>query len=150
MNRLWKTSDSIAHVCYIHIIPMLICPYILSLYIDKPGPPNSVQVVEVHKRSVVLTWRPPTDDGGSPVTGYRAEYRFEGGFKWEWANEGEKVDGRKYTVTGLKEGTVYEFRVAAENKAGIGQFAECSMPVEVKESVGKYALFCHMGASTSL
>jgi len=102
---------------------------------DKPGPPTNVQVVEVHKRSVVLTWRAPTNDGGSPVTGYRIEFRIDGGFKWERANEGEHVDGKKYTVTGLKEGTVYEFRVAAENKAGVGAYAECSMPVQVKEPV---------------
>ena len=91
---------------------------------------------------MVLTWTPPSTDGGAEITGYRVEHRIEGGFKWEHSNEGETssdsvVRGHKYSVTGLREHTLYEFRVAAINRAGAGEFTECSMPVEVQEPVGE-------------
>lgn len=104
---------------------------------DKPGAPASVSVVETHKRSVVLTWTAPANDGGAPISGYRIEHRVEGGFSWEHSNDGDTVSGTRYTVTGLQEGTLYELRVAAINIAGTGDFTTCTMPVEAKEEVGE-------------
>ena len=89
----------------------------------------------MHKKSVVLAWQPPMDDGGTPVTGYRIEYQPEDAMKWDVANEGERVLGNKYTVTGLREGRHYNFRVAAQNKSGVGEYASISKPVEVREPV---------------
>jgi titin len=40
-------------------------------------------------------------------------------------------------VKGLDKGVVYEFRVAAENKAGVGPASDPTKPVEVKEPVGE-------------
>ena len=85
---------------------------------DVPQRPEKLQVVDVTKRSAVLSWRPPSDDGGSPVTGYRIEHRKVKGYSWEYSSQGESITGTSYTVTGLKTGAGYNFRVAAINKAG--------------------------------
>ena len=43
-----------------------------------------------------------------------------------------------YRASKLKEGTTYEFRVAAQNKAGQGPFSDPSAPVVAKEPLGKF------------
>ena len=71
---------------------------------------------------VTLTWRHPAYDGGSPVTGYRIE----------WRNANEEFDGSRSEeltgtstgsrpITGLEEGWVA--RVAAMNENGQGEVA---------------------------
>ena len=44
----------------------------------------------------------------------------------------------EFTVKGLKEDANYEFRIAAENKAGVGPASEPTAPVKAKEPVCKY------------
>lgn len=42
---------------------------ICILHIDKPGPPEGpLNIDEVDKDHVKLSWKPPKDDGGSPLT----------------------------------------------------------------------------------
>ncbi len=41
------------------------------------------------------------------------------------------------TVTGLKEGTQYEFRIRAVNKAGPGQPSDATKPIVAKSRFGK-------------
>ncbi len=56
-----------------------------------------------------------------------------GAFKWLQANLGERITEPTYKVTGLDEGAEYEFRVAAENKAGVGEFSETTGPTRAKD-----------------
>jgi len=58
----------------------------------------------------------------------------EGGFKWIRANETRVVE-TTYTVKGLKPDNVYEFRVAAENKAGVGPASDPTSPIEAKKKI---------------
>ena len=89
---------------------------------DPPGPTGTPKVTDMTNKEVSLAWTAPIKDGGAPITGYVIEYRIEGGFKWQAANDMEKVTSCKYTVCRLSEGTQYEFRVAAQNKAGTGEY----------------------------
>ena len=81
-------------------------------------------------RTVDLTWQPPTNDGGSPIINYIVEYKLENGFKWTKANL-DTVAECKFTVKGLKEEQIYEFRVTAENKAGAGPPSDSTKPTQV-------------------
>lgn len=83
-----------------------------------------------------LNWKRPANDGGADIFNYAVEYRAEKAFKWLRANP-DNLPATEFTVKGLQADTVYEFRVSAENRAGVGPPSEPTMPVKIKEPVGK-------------
>ena len=68
------------------------------------------------------------------------EYRLEGAFKWKRFTE-ENLSELTYTAKNLKKEEVYEFRVAAENKAGVGPYSDNSTAVKAKEPIGEWSLY---------
>ena len=84
---------------------------------DVAGQPGQPQVTEMTAESAVLTWSPPESDGGAAISNYIIEMRRVGDKKWSTVKK-DVVD-TTFTVTGLTEETEYEFRVTAENKAGL-------------------------------
>ena len=104
--------------------------------VDKPGKPGTPEVKEATKTSATLMWKPPSEDGGSPISNYVVEYRADGAFKWKRATE-NVVASTQYVVKGLEEGIKYEFRVAAENKAGVGPPSEGSSAVKLEDAMGE-------------
>jgi hypothetical protein len=46
----------------------------------------------------------------------------------------------EFTIKGLHEGKEYEFRAAACNKAGTGEFSNCSEPIQVQSLQGMIIL----------
>ena len=48
-----------------------------------PGPPTQLTVSRVTKDSATLQWSEPTDDGGSPVTGYQMEHKDRNSILWQ-------------------------------------------------------------------
>uniref|UniRef100_A0A3Q3JJU8 Fibronectin type-III domain-containing protein n=1 Tax=Monopterus albus TaxID=43700 RepID=A0A3Q3JJU8_MONAL len=84
-----------------------------------PNPPKEVEVSTITKDSMVVTWERPTNDGGSPIQGYIVEKRDKDGVRWTRCNK-RTVSELRFRVTGLLENHSYEFRVAAENAAGVG------------------------------
>ena len=122
-----------AHVCnYSTLLIVLFCPT------GKPDKPGVPQIMAVNKTKISLSWEAPRSDGGSPIFNYCVDCREEGLFKWTRANA-DNVAETKFTVKGLKENTVYEFRVAAENKAGTGAYSEATSPVKAEEIVGEFS-----------
>ena len=107
---------------------------------DKPGKPGAPEVKESSKTSVTLTWTAPDQDGGSEIFSYVVESRPEGAFKWKRVTE-DTVPGLTYTVKGLQEGTQYDFRVSAENRAGVGPASEGALAVKVEEKICESVLF---------
>ena len=95
---------------------------------DVPGPPTGpLEISDVGKYNVSLSWQPPKENGGSKVECYTVERRER--FMKTWTMESNSVMNTTYTVTRLQENTAYEFRVSAENMYGVGE------PLEGEESV---------------
>ena len=78
-----------------------------------PGAPRDLSAVGGDGQAV-LSWSPPEDDGGAPITDY--EYRIEG--KGDWISIGSSETS--HTVSGLKNGAEYIFQVRAVNEIGAG------------------------------
>ena len=82
-----------------------------------PGPPGNFRGTDVTNTSCSLSWNAPQYDGGSPVTGYNVEM-----YKWsQWIRMNSTPITACFTdLTDLVKGTKYEFRVCAQNAAGVG------------------------------
>jgi hypothetical protein len=83
--------------------------------------------------SATIAWSKPRCDGGAPITNYRIEMRSVGAYRWDMVNALEKVTATRYTVTNLMDETDYEFRVSAENRAGLGPASEPSRSAKYGE-----------------
>lgn len=83
---------------------------------EKPSGP--IKFSNILGDSVTLTWSPPKKDGGAPIQSYKVELSEDNGKTWKQV---ENIDSTKYTVTGLKSGDKYKFRVAAVNELGDGE-----------------------------
>lgn len=70
------------------------------------------------------------------LAGYVVEKRSRGG-DWVPVNS-FPVKDTNFTVMGLQEGTVVEFRVAAVNDGGPGKFSKATPPHLVMDQVCKY------------
>lgn len=104
---------------------------------DKPGKPGRPAAVEVVGAAVRLQWTAPESDGGAEIFNYVIEFRVEGSTKWTRYEEKEMIATVEHTLTRqLREDTFYEFRVAAENKAGVGPYSDISE--RIKTLIGAY------------
>ena len=97
---------------------------------DVPEAPDAPIVDTVFSESCQVAWQPPDNDGGSPITGYHLERRLTSSS--HWVNVKEAIPELELKAEDLNEGDEYEFRVAAENKAGIGPYSAPSQPFTAK------------------
>ncbi|CAL8090942.1 unnamed protein product [Calicophoron daubneyi] len=96
-----------------------------------PDAPSVPEVADVDADTVTLEWAKPKNDGGGRITSYVVEVKPVTGGDWEKAQTGP-VKGTSATVTGLKKGERYIFRVAAKNDVGVGEHSRPTRPVECK------------------
>uniref|UniRef100_A0A3B4TGT5 Titin n=1 Tax=Seriola dumerili TaxID=41447 RepID=A0A3B4TGT5_SERDU len=87
--------------------------------------PASVDVTTITGDSMTLTWCKPASDGGSPITGYVIERREKTGMRWVRVNRDPVVECTT-VATKLRKGCEYDFRVYAENAAGLSPPSEPS------------------------
>ena len=97
---------------------------------SKPGRPTK-PVVNMSDDTVTLTWSAPPDvDGRSPVTNYIVQRKAVSDARWENIGEGVRIARPTVTVKDLRPDEEYEFRVIAENKAGLSQSSAPSQPIK--------------------
>lgn len=89
--------------------------------LTAPNPPANV-VATAGDNRVTVTWRPPSSDGGSQIIRYTVTATSDTTLSCVWTSGPPTC-----TVTGLVNGTAYEFVVTAENAIGIGN-ASLSTP----------------------
>ena len=103
---------------------------------DPPEAPATPEVSDVTAKSMKVTWKKPKSDGGSQITGYVLEMKEPFSHRWSVVGKTSSTEN-SFNVTGLQEGNEYEFRVAAENKAGTGEFSKATNPVLAKRPYGE-------------
>ena len=92
--------------------------FFFFFYSDRPGPPvGPVIFDEVTKDYMVISWKPPLDDGGSEITNYIIEKKEVGKDVWMPVTSASAKTTCK--VSKLLEGKDYIFRIHAENLYGI-------------------------------
>ncbi|PWA25396.1 hypothetical protein CCH79_00005404 [Gambusia affinis] len=98
--------------------------------ITVPDPPEDPEVLRKTTESVTLSWFTPFHDGGSPIIGYRVEMRLVDSALWLPCHS-EPVCNTEFVVEKLVPGSGYRFRVAAINKAGLGEPVELPLTVQL-------------------
>lgn len=73
------------------------CLFLLA----PPSAPKELKFSDVTKDSVHLTWEPPDDDGGSPLTGYVIEKRDMSRKTWTKVSDAAILEER---MKGIPEG----------------------------------------------
>lgn len=103
-----------------------------------PERPEDLIVTAVTKDSISVAWRPPKYDGGAEVTKYVLESRMIGRDNFTPVGGEDKLMDKKFTLTGLKDGSSHEFRVSAVNLVGQGKPSFCTKPIQCKDEIGEW------------
>jgi hypothetical protein len=140
--------------------------------VHPPGPCTPpLAAKKVTGNTVTLTWLPPTDTGnrsyityliarpilrvnydncagGSAITDYIISKREMSGKSWEELSPVAEFLN-EFTVTGLKEGGRYMFKIAAKNIAGVGETIQTKDAIHCKKTAGLCEFHLKMFANKS-
>lgn len=101
---------------------------------DYPGAPENFYRTLTSATAVKLNWSPPTDDGGSSVTGYRVEastsYLCTG-----FSTLVNHTTDLNYNHTALATGQQYCYRVAAWNGVGMGDYTSTLLRFDLPDPI---------------
>ena len=101
-----------------------------------PHNPSTPEIVQVTKNSAKIEWNQPINDGGKKVLGYWIEKKEINSIVWQKENESSRISSTEGWCHNLIEGLEYQFRVRAENEAGIGRPSEPSKAATIRAEVG--------------
>jgi Fibronectin type III domain len=111
-----KRESNILIILTIVLIPsllFLIMPYAQA--VSVPDSPTSLSAMAISPTTASLSWSPPQNNGGTPITGYKIEYKTPTVSYTTLATLGNVT---KYNSTGLTTGNTYIFRVSTINSVG--------------------------------
>ncbi|XP_061074867.1 immunoglobulin-like and fibronectin type III domain-containing protein 1 [Conger conger] len=92
--------------------------------LDKPTPPlGPLDVIESSANCIEFKWRPPKDNGGSPVTNYNLERQQVGRNTWKKIGD---IPGASpiYKDTDVDHGRKYCYRIRAITAEGVSETME--------------------------
>ncbi|XP_028393138.1 triple functional domain protein-like isoform X5 [Dendronephthya gigantea] len=104
---------------------------------DKPSSPSKPTVTEITSSSVIVKWNPPASDGNSAITAYTVECKETGVSHWQAPVP--FVSTTSTVVDDLTPGSVYQFRVSANNVVGISKPSPPTESITLDVGNGK----CH-------
>jgi phage baseplate assembly protein gpV len=115
---------------------------------ERPGAPTGV-AASPGNASAVISWTPPTFDGGSPIDGYELTCTATGN---PADVQTATTDGSatSATVTGLTNGVEYTCTVQAHNEAGFGPGSEPSNPVTPSDTVAAGVIDTSVGGTVDI
>uniref|UniRef100_A0A3P8X0Z2 Titin n=1 Tax=Cynoglossus semilaevis TaxID=244447 RepID=A0A3P8X0Z2_CYNSE len=99
---------------------------------EEPASPKRLDIVDTSNSTASLVWLKPEHDGGSRIRNYIVEFRAKGTDNWVLSGETKLL---KMLVEGLIHNTEYDFRVKAQNDAGISEPQCTHSSVVIKEPV---------------
>lgn len=97
---------------------------------DAPGTPDATHITG---DSITLCWTRPRSDGGNEIKYYILERREKKSLRWVKVSSKRPITELRHRVTKLTEGNEYEFRVMAENGAGVGPASSTSRLFRCRE-----------------
>jgi hypothetical protein len=96
---------------------------------DHPSSPRDVTITNIFKDNVTVNWKPPCDDGGTPIKRYVIDVLdFSTNNMWTPVTMSETGQDNKAIVLNLIPGHRYCFRVSCANRVGV------SDPTDMKET----------------
>ena len=100
------------------------------LLAESPGVPREM-MIEPGNQQLTVTWQPPADDGGSPVTGYLVQWK-DTGEEFSDTQRRATVTNPRHQIPNLDNGSTYTVQVRAVNLTGTGPPAsETGVPLTV-------------------
>ncbi len=89
---------------------------------DVPGPPTGLAYNSISTNYIHFYWTIPNDNGGAPIFDYIIEYKEDIEETWQVFHDGVNAD-TEVIVDNLNSSTLYNFRVAAVNATGRGDYS---------------------------
>jgi len=91
-------------------------------YATIPDRPTNLQAIAVSPNKIDLFWNTPENNGGSPITGYKIQFR-TGSTDFVTLIENTGNTGTTYSHTGLTTGTQYIYHVSAISAQGVSIYS---------------------------
>ena len=90
-----------------------------------PEAPANVSATGVGSRKLTVSWQEPPDDGGSPITGYKVQWK-SGSQEYESSRQAvvTNLSDPRRTISGLTNDVSHSIRVLAYNRNGDGASTE--------------------------
>ena len=118
--------------------PATVANFTTAATTTAPSPPLGFSVVQKTSSSFDLTWFPPLDEGGEPVTAYMVCYVLKADLDLNGTTpvlgtcndvypacvDGDVVLSCNHTLSGLAGGTTYRMYVLGRNLVGVGEVSE--------------------------
>ncbi len=96
----------------------------------QASPPLNVTAQAGDAGEVVVSWEPSSDDGGSPITYYQAQWSRNGTSGWSNACRSDSASQHTCTNTGIPSGETRYYRVAAY-AGGLGAWSDLAVATAV-------------------